>query len=333
MPAGRYEPISPALRAPCAADPHHGLVPSAARFLRPLVAAALPTLLLGGCSLVTRPVAAPAPTQTPLVVIPSPPGASEAPAADPAPADPTVAPVAAGSPRGLARQIRSAERAIRNRAVTGNALAVAGHLQQVAYRALAGLPRWDARVYRRLPPDLRDVARANVYAQRELSSLSSGPPPKTLPEWRIIAPRPRAELRGYYRKAQRRYGVKWYYLAAIHLVETRTGRIRGTSTAGAKGPMQFIPSTWASYGRGDIWDSHDAIMAAGRYLRSRGAPRDMARALFSYNNDVRYVRAVSAYAHVMRADARAHRGYYHWQVYYRQRGGAVWLPVGYDGRG
>ena len=44
------------------------------------------------------------------------------------------------------------------------------------------------------------------------------------------------------------FGIDWTYLASIHLVETRMGRIRGTSVAGAQGPMQFIPATWASYG-------------------------------------------------------------------------------------
>lgn len=238
----------------------------------------------------------------------------------------------ADNPRDLAAQIVMVEQQIREPSFTGRALAEAGHLQQAAYRRLADTPRWDDRVLANVPQSMRPTVRAHVAAQRELSSMSSGPPPKTLPEWRIIRPAPRDELRGFYRKAQRRFGVPWYYLAAIHLVETRMGRIRGVSTADAKGPMQFIPTTWDAYGRGDIWDNHDAIMAAGRYLRSRGAPGNMQRALYSYNNDVRYVRAVSAYAHQMRHDPAAYRGYYHWQVYYRQKDGAVWLPVGFDGR-
>ena len=68
------------------------------------------------------------------------------------------------------------------------------------------------------------------------------------------------------------------------------GRIRGTSTAGAKGPMQFLPSTWEAYGEGDIEDPDDAIMAAARYLANYGAPADMDRALFAYNHSDHYVR-------------------------------------------
>ena len=240
-------------------------------------------------------------------------------------------PVVGTTPRKLARRLTAAERVIRNDESSGRQLGEAGHLQQRAYRKLASRPVWVDKVLPRLPRWLRPLARRNIYAQRQLNALSSGPPPDDLPEWRIIEPEPRSALKRYYRKAQERFGVRWRYLAAINLVETRMGRIRGVSSAGAQGPMQFMPATWDIYGRGDIRDPHDAIMAAGRYLDARGAPNDMNSALYAYNNDVRYVRAVKAYAAVMRRHPVGYRGYYHWQVYYRQPGGAVWLPVGWDG--
>ena len=109
------------------------------------------------------------------------------------------------------------------------------------------------------------------------------------------------------------------------------GRIRGRSTAGAQGPMQFMPATWDAYGRGDINDPADAIEAAARYLAASGAPQDMRGALWSYNHSDLYVDAVSAYAEVMKADPRAFRGYYHWQVYFRTPQGDVHLPEGYRG--
>ena len=248
-----------------------------------------------------------------------------------APSDPSVAPLVPLRPRAAARRIVAAERVIRDPRASENQLAVAGHTQQVVYRIWSERPRWDARAMAELPAGLRGLARLNLKAHRELASLSGSKPPKTLPAWRIVQPAPRPDLKRYYRKAERIFGVPWEYLAAINLVETRMGRIRGVSTAGAQGPMQFIPPTWAIYGKGDVTDNHDAIMAAGRYLKARGAPHDMARALYSYNNSTKYVRAVAAHAEAMRRQPLVYRGYYHWQVYYRQPGGPVGLQVGYDG--
>ena len=73
----------------------------------------------------------------------------------------------------------------------------------------------------------------------------------------------------------------------------------------------------------------DAIRAAARYLRANRAPADMPNALFRYNNSQPYVRAVTAYAEVMRAEPEAYRGFYHWQVYYLTTRGDILLPVGY----
>ena len=155
--------------------------------------------------------------------------------------------------------------------------------------------------------------------------------PKTsLPPWRIVAPAPADELLGYYKQAEADQGVPWYYLAAIHLVETRMGRIRGNSEANAQGPMQFLPATWAQYGNGgDIQSNKDAIEAAARYLKRNGAPGDMRNAVWNYNHDFRYVEAVLAYGDRMRDDERAFYGYHQWQVYYVTTVGDVWLPEGY----
>ena len=169
---------------------------------------------------------------------------------------------------------------------------------------------------------------ADIAAARELLAMTD-PQPK-LPAWRILTPPTPAELRPLYRKAQQETGTPWQYLAAVHLVETRMGRIRGTSTAGAQGPMQFLPSTFAQYGAGgDIDDPGDAIMAAGRMLAANGAPGDMAGALWSYNHSGRYVAAVSAYAEQMKRSPAAYDLYWHWQVLYRHQDGTMMLPEGY----
>lgn len=100
-----------------------------------------------------------------------------------------------------------------------------------------------------------------------------------------MTPRPAAELLAAYHDAEAALGVPWAYLAAINVVETRAGRIRGCSPAGVQGPMQFMPSNWRRYGAGGDVDSvHDAILAAARMLGANGAPADMPGALYAYNH-------------------------------------------------
>jgi membrane-bound lytic murein transglycosylase B len=152
-----------------------------------------------------------------------------------------------------------------------------------------------------------------------------------LPAWRIVRPAPARTLRAAYDAAEDRFGVDWNYLAAINLVETGLGRIRGTSVAGAQGPMQFIPSTWATYGRGDINSVRDSILAAGRFLEDQGftEPEGRSEALYRYNNSTAYVRGVTLLAELMERRPRAFDGYYHWQIYYLTTKGSILLPEGY----
>jgi hypothetical protein len=245
----------------------------------------------------------------------------------PTTAPPASAPATSTAADRLAAQLTTAETAIRDPATPSGKLPALGRTQQRAYRALVRRPRLIPKVLGQLPRRLRPVVRANVLAGSELRKLSG--PAGRLPRWRIVAPAPAAQLLAAYRAAQAKQAVPWEYLAAIHLVETRMGRIRGTSSAGAQGPMQFLPSTWKRYGQGgDIHATGDAVRAAARLLRANGAPADMAAALYAYNPSRRYVRAVSAYASQLRAHRRVFLGYYHWQVYY----GDTLLPEGYPAR-
>jgi membrane-bound lytic murein transglycosylase MltF len=112
--------------------------------------------------------------------------------------------------------------------------------------------------------------------------------------------------------------VHWSILAAVNFVESAFGRVRSASEAGARGPMQFLPSTWRRYGMGgNIDDPHDAILAAANYLSRAGAQRDIDRALFAYNHSMSYVRAIRRFARRMRIDERTFLTYYAWQVFVR----------------
>jgi len=291
------------------------------------------TLIVVGCAVLLCACAATSQVPTGSIFpVPASPVAS-ATAAAPSPPLPTATPreeppAVAADPVAIAAQVATAERAVRDQGLTGAVLAWMGHLQQRAYRAVTARPEWHDAFLAAVPADLRAVATANLDATADLRATVV-PGPDLPSAWRIVAPAPMEDLARYYREAETDFGVPWSYLAAIHLVETRMGRIRGTSVAGAQGPMQFMPGTWAAYGEGDVNSDRDAIRAAARYLRANGAPANMPNALFRYNNSQRYVRAVTAYAEVMRADAVAYRGYYQWQVYYLTTQGDILLPVGY----
>jgi membrane-bound lytic murein transglycosylase B len=228
----------------------------------------------------------------------------------------------------LADDLVADEQAIRDPATAEAALAAAARTQQAAYRAIGRHPEWDAIARARIPPSLLDTYDRNVDARRQLTAMT--PLKDTVPPWRIVPPAPADELLGYYHDAEAASGVGWNYLAAINLIETRFGSIDGLSTAGAQGPMQFLPATFAAYGEGgDIHSPHDAIMAAGRYLAANGFAGDRDGAIFRYNHANEYVRAVNDFAAVLADDPGAFGGYYRWDVYYNTTAGDVLLPVGY----
>lgn len=238
-------------------------------------------------------------------------------------------PVAANDAATLATQLAVVETAIRDPNLTGAHLEWMGHLQQLAYSRLQDYPEWKDTVLASLPEQTRAAVNASLEAGKQLRLLN-GPIPKNLPDWKIVEAKPVDDLLGYYKEAETEFGVPWYYLASVHLVESRMGRIHGLSSAGAQGPMQFIPATWAQYGDGgDINDDHDAILGAARYLKAAGAPDNMQKALFAYNHSQAYVNALIDYGNVMKADPTAYRGYYGWQVYYPTLDGAMLLPVGW----
>jgi hypothetical protein len=106
----------------------------------------------------------------------------------------------------------------------------------------------------------------------------------------------------YRRAAPACPGLPWTVLAAIGTVETGNGRDVHRSIAGAEGPMQFLPSTWATWGydadgdgKADINDPVDAVFSAVRYLCAAGAGRggqSLNDAIFAYNHAWWYVREV-----------------------------------------
>jgi soluble lytic murein transglycosylase-like protein len=190
--------------------------------------------------------------------------------------------------------------------------------QQRAYRALARRPKLAAQVTEALPRRLRPGLGDSAGALRSLFRLG-GPAPPRPRRFEVGPALPPGVLRAYYAEAERRFGIPWHVLAAVNLVETDFNRLRSDSVAGARGPMQFLPSTWRAYGLGgDIRDPHDAILGAANYLRASGGRSNLRRALFAYNHSPLYVDAVLRYA--SRIAAGGGRGYvtmWSWQVFVR----------------
>jgi Transglycosylase SLT domain len=101
-------------------------------------------------------------------------------------------------------------------------------------------------------------------------------------------------------------GMSWTVLAAIGQIESGDGANNGPSSAGALGPMQFMPATWAEWGINgfgppgppDIMNPLDAIPSAARMLCAAGAgnPATLRGAIFAYNHATWYVDEVLALA-------------------------------------
>lgn len=106
-------------------------------------------------------------------------------------------------------------------------------------------------------------------------------------------------------------GMDWTLLAAVGQVESGHGRNAGVSSAGAVGPMQFMPATFDAYsvdgdhdGRLDPYSPADAVFTAAHYLCSGGAgsPSGVRAALYRYNHADWYVELVLSVQQQIRLD-------------------------------
>ncbi len=143
----------------------------------------------------------------------------------------------------------------------------------------------------------------NIRASAPRTSTSSVDPSSVHPS--SNAPGAPSALIPVYQSAGARYGIPWTVLAAIHKTETdfRTSNCP-ESSAGAKGPMQFLPATFAEYavkapgqsGPPNIQNVDDSIYTAAHMLAVDGFSRSPSRAIFAYNHSNQYVKQVETTA-------------------------------------
>jgi hypothetical protein len=238
----------------------------------------------------------------------------------------TASTPAASTPATIAEQLTSADAALRPAlgrwhasdpslasAPPAGVLRPAALERQLVHQ-LAETPALVRPTLAALPPSLEAAVRPQLRAAQALRRLAGPPSGKSVTLHLDPAP-PAGQLLADYHLAQSRFGVRWQTLAAVNLVESAFGRVGNTSSAGAQGPMQFLPATWKAYGLGgDIHSPRDAVLGAGNYLHQSGAPADERRALFAYNHSGLYVRAVQDYARAMARDPLGFLTLYAWEA-------------------
>jgi hypothetical protein len=131
---------------------------------------------------------------------------------------------------------------------------------------------------------------------------------------------PASMLAVYERAALTCPGLSWALLAAIGTVESSNGTSNlpgvhsGSNYAGAQGPMQFEPTTFAEYDEPvppggatppSPYDPVDSVYAAARLLCANGATdgADIARAVFAYNHSSQYVDEVLSLERELRSSS------------------------------
>lgn len=143
------------------------------------------------------------------------------------------------------------------------------------------------------------------------------------------------EFMQYYLGAQKKFGVDWYYVAAIHWVETKFSTHKPmVSSVGAEGHTQFMRCTWHGWrypgckgsnghvnmntsdmyntevikeysgygidadgnGVASPWDIADALYTTASYLARSGFTADINKSIYAYNHSDEYVQKVNTAA-------------------------------------
>jgi cell wall-associated NlpC family hydrolase len=154
------------------------------------------------------------------------------------------------------------------------------------------------------------IGMAILASAASLLGVGSGAPAASSAATANIPP---AMLTLYQQAAATCPGLPWTILAAIGTIESDNGQSNlpgvhsGANSAGAEGPMQFLPKTFAAYDEPvpagganppSPYDPTDAVYAAARLLCADGGSggADLSGAVYAYNHSASYVAQVLALA-------------------------------------
>jgi membrane-bound lytic murein transglycosylase B len=151
----------------------------------------------------------------------------------------------------------------------------------------------------------KELEKLNQELEVSLANLAAGAAGAGASGVGVTAFAPADIIALYQRGAKTCPGLPWGVLAGIGQVETNHGQNKNVSSAGAMGPMQFMPATFAVYGVDgdgdgikDILDQTDAVFSAAHYLCANGGgdPERLYDAIYHYNHLASYVREVLSLA-------------------------------------
>lgn len=149
------------------------------------------------------------------------------------------------------------------------------------------------------------------------------------------------EFMKHYLMGEKAFKVDWYYLAAIHYVETSFSQNLSVSSAGAQGHTQFMTCTWLGWsyqgckgtngnvsippsilhnptmikkhngygldgnknGKANPYEIEDAILSTAGYLSRSGFSKNIDKAIYNYNHADWYVEKVKKYAMLFKEQA------------------------------
>jgi membrane-bound lytic murein transglycosylase B len=134
--------------------------------------------------------------------------------------------------------------------------------------------------------ELIDSLHSNTEATNKATQSAPSAAPAIKATSGVAPPKALTYPSGKFSEIEKANGLQPGLLQAVENTESNGGKNKNDSRVGAQGPFQFMPKTWAQYGKGgDVHNEMDAAKAAGELLSrlSKKYKGDMPKMLAGYN--------------------------------------------------